>query len=113
LKPILRKAFWDELPPEIWNRRKHGFGVPMGTWFRGELGTRFEDEVLARDARVSPLLQGASVRRLYREHRAGEAEHGFRLWTILTLERWLRTLEQPLELDPPSPSLGAAAELVG
>jgi asparagine synthase (glutamine-hydrolysing) len=101
LKPILRKAFWDVLPEPIWNRRKHGFGVPMGTWFRGELGTMFEDEVLADDARSSAYLQPAALGRLYREHRAEEAEHGFRLWTILTLEHWLRTLERPLVLEPP------------
>lgn len=104
LKPILRRAFWNELPAEIWNRKKHGFGVPMGTWFRGELGTMFEDEVLARDARVGVLVQDETVRRLYHEHRAGQAEHGFRLWTILTLERWLRTLEQPLALEAPGPT---------
>jgi asparagine synthase (glutamine-hydrolysing) len=108
VKPLLRKAFWDILPPEIFNRRKHGFGVPMGTWFRGELGTLFEDEVLAPDARTRELLRDDTLRSLYAQHRAGEAEHGFRFWTILTLERWLRTLERPLEIRPPEPVLDAA-----
>jgi asparagine synthase (glutamine-hydrolysing) len=110
LKPILRQAFWNELPPEIWNRRKHGFGVPIGSWFRGELGTMFEDEVLAYDARSSTFLQPGAVQRLYREHRDGEGEHGFRLWAILTLERWLRTLEEPLRLEPPGRAIEADAE---
>jgi asparagine synthase (glutamine-hydrolysing) len=105
LKPVLRRAFWDELPPEIWNRDKHGFGVPMGTWFRGPLGEMFEDEVLAPGARVAPLLQGATLARLYTEHRDGRGEHGARLWTVLTLERWLRTLERPLDAEPPDPRL--------
>ena len=105
LKPVLRRAFWDELPQEIWNRRKHGFGVPMGTWFRGALGEMFEDEVLAPGARVAPLLQPATLARLYEEHRDAHAEHGARLWSLLTLERWMRTLERPPDLEPPAPRI--------
>jgi asparagine synthase (glutamine-hydrolysing) len=107
LKPILRRAFWDQLPPEIFNRRKHGFGVPMGLWFRGELGTLFADEVLAVDARSSAVLRQDAVARMYDDHRTGRAEHGHRLWTILTLERWLRTLERPVGERPPEPVLAA------
>jgi asparagine synthase (glutamine-hydrolysing) len=101
LKPVLRRAFRPLLPEAIWDRKKHGFGVPMGAWFRGELGTLFEDEVLTADARSSELLDPGTVRRLWSEHAAGEREHGFRLWTLLTLERWLRSLERPPALEPP------------
>lgn len=102
LKPMLRQSFFPLLPREVWNRKKHGFGVPMGTWFRGELGTMFQDEVLAGDARIANLLEPATVARLWREHAAGGHEHGFRLWTILTLERWLRSLETSQALEPPA-----------
>jgi asparagine synthase (glutamine-hydrolysing) len=104
LKPVLRQAFRPLLPEKIWRRKKHGFGVPMGAWFRGELGTLFEDEVLAPDARCRGLLDTGAVRGLYREHREGGREHGFRLWTVLTLERWLRSLERPPALEPPAES---------
>jgi asparagine synthase (glutamine-hydrolysing) len=113
LKPILRNAFWDVLPEPIWNRRKHGFGVPMGTWFRGELGTMFEDEVLAADARTRDLLETDTLQRIYREHRASEVEHGFRLWTVLTLEHWLRSLDRPLDGKPPGAIAGVDPSPVG
>ncbi len=109
LKPVLRDALGPMLPDAIWDRRKHGFGVPMGTWFRGELGTLFEDEVLAPGARCADVLQPGTVRRLYDEQRAGTRENGFRLWTLLTLERWLRSLERPLEVRPPGESAVADA----
>lgn len=93
LKPLLRHSMMPLLPKEIWNRRKHGFGVPMGRWFReGELRSVFEDEVLAADSRSSEMLDAGVVRRLWSEHQGGAAEHGHRLWTMLTLERWLRSL---------------------
>jgi asparagine synthase (glutamine-hydrolysing) len=101
LKPLLRRSMMPLLPKEIWNRRKHGFGVPVGRWFRdGELRTVFEDEVLAPDARCAEILDGTVVRRLWSEHQGGAVEHGFRLWPILTLERWLRSLGSP-GLSPP------------
>jgi asparagine synthase (glutamine-hydrolysing) len=102
LKPVLRKALFPLLPRSIWDRKKHGFGVPMGPWFRGELGTMFEDEALAADARSRAFLEPSAVASLWNEHRGGERENGFRLWTLLTLERWLRSLELPLSMSPPA-----------
>jgi hypothetical protein len=73
----------------------------------------FEDELLAADSRSAELLEMATVRRLWSEHRAGEREHGFRLWTLLTLERWLRSLGRSPELQPPTHDSVEAAEAVG
>jgi asparagine synthase (glutamine-hydrolysing) len=93
LKPLLRRSLTDLLPMEIWNRRKHGFGVPVGKWFReGELRTVFEDEVLAPGARSAEMLDPAVLRRLWDQHQGGAVEHSVRLWSLLTLERWLRSL---------------------
>jgi asparagine synthase (glutamine-hydrolysing) len=101
LKPLLRRSLMPLLPKEIWNRRKHGFGVPVGRWFReGELRTVFEDEVLAPGARCAEILDPAVVRRLWAEHQGGAVEQGHRLWAILTFERWLRSLGSP-SLSPP------------
>jgi asparagine synthase (glutamine-hydrolysing) len=102
VKPLLRRAFWPLLPAEIWNRSKHGFGVPMGHWFRtGELGTLFADEILAPDARSAAYLSQDVVRTLWDEQRQGAREHGFRLWTILMFERWLRTHSARAAAPPP------------
>jgi asparagine synthase (glutamine-hydrolysing) len=101
VKPLLRQSLTPLLPKEIWNRRKQGFGVPMGIWFRtSELRTVFEDEVLAPDARTAAILDGPLVRRLWAEHQGGAIEHGHRLWPILTLERWLRAIESPRHAPP-------------
>jgi asparagine synthase (glutamine-hydrolysing) len=102
LKPVLRRAFGPLLPDAIWRRRKHGFGVPLGSWFQGELGTLFEDEVLAHDSRCAVFLERSAVRRLWEEHHRGDVEHGTRFWTLLTLERWLRSLERPPSSAPPA-----------
>jgi asparagine synthase (glutamine-hydrolysing) len=101
VKPVLRHAFGPFLPRSIWDRAKHGFGVPMHRWFRGELGAMFADEVLGPDARSAAYLDRPALARLLAEHHAGGADHGARLWTVLVLERWLRDAERPVALTPP------------
>jgi asparagine synthase (glutamine-hydrolysing) len=102
VKPLLREGFRPLLPDEIWNRKKQGFGPPLGAWFRDELGTMFGDEVLAADARTATVLDQDVLGAMFAEHRRGEREHGVRLWAVLTLERWLRTLERPPADAPPA-----------
>jgi asparagine synthase (glutamine-hydrolysing) len=92
-KRILRRAAAGLLPPSIVGRRKHGFGVPVAKWFRGDLVEPFRDLVLAGDARTGPLLRRPAVQELLDEHLEGRANHGPRLWSLLALEGWLRGLE--------------------
>jgi asparagine synthase (glutamine-hydrolysing) len=42
-KHVLKEAARRLLPPEILDRRKQGFGVPLGVWFRGGLTDVFSD----------------------------------------------------------------------
>jgi asparagine synthase (glutamine-hydrolysing) len=48
-KKILQDTFRDELPEEIYKRPKHGFEVPLLNWFRNELRSKIEDDLLADD----------------------------------------------------------------
>jgi asparagine synthase (glutamine-hydrolysing) len=48
-KRILQDAFRNLLPEEIYHRPKHGFEVPLIKWFRNELYTLINDDLLADD----------------------------------------------------------------
>jgi asparagine synthase (glutamine-hydrolysing) len=104
VKPLLRGAFGALLPAEIWRRPKHGFGVPVDAWFRRELKPLVEDELLAPGARLHAFLDGPAVRRMWSEHQNGTVRHGPRLWTLLTIEHWLRDLERRVPLEEPRTS---------
>jgi len=93
-KYILRSAFEDLLPGHICQRPKHGFGMPLGIWFRNELGERFKDLLLLEDARSKAYFDQPVMERLYRQHQSGQFDHGYRLWTLLQFELWLRMLEK-------------------
>jgi asparagine synthase (glutamine-hydrolysing) len=88
-KIVLKKAVEDLLPAAILERKKHGFGVPLGAWFRGELRALVEDTLLDRP-RLGGRLDVALIRGLFEDHLAGRADRGHQLWTLLTLELWMR-----------------------
>jgi asparagine synthase (glutamine-hydrolysing) len=91
-KHILKQAFTDLLPPENLSRRKMGFGVPAGEWFRGDLLTLLNDSILSATSLSSEYVDVSEVRRLADEHLCRRAERGNLLWSLLMLELWLREL---------------------
>jgi asparagine synthase (glutamine-hydrolysing) len=88
-KIILKSAVADLLPQATLRRRKHGFGVPLGDWFRGDLHAMVEDTLLDRP-RLGRWLRIDHVRRIYEDHCSRRVDRGHQLWTLLTLELWLR-----------------------
>ncbi|MBK9316703.1 MAG: asparagine synthase (glutamine-hydrolyzing) [Acidobacteria bacterium] len=89
LKYLLKKAFPDLLPAENVNRRKMGFGVPVGDWFRGPLRDLLNDTLGSGDARTRDWFNQAEVRRLIDDHIATRRDHAFQLWNLMMLELWL------------------------
>ncbi|MBA3327766.1 MAG: hypothetical protein H0T43_05650 [Solirubrobacterales bacterium] len=90
LKRILKQAVADLLPDGLLDRPKQGFGIPLDRWFRTELAPLVEGMLCAPDARVAAHMSGEAVRAMADEHRRGAANHGHALWTLLTLETFLR-----------------------
>ena len=84
----------DLLPAAVNQRAKMGFGVPLGTWFRGELRDYMRDLLLAPDARYRAMLSPAYVESLVARHLAGDANFGHQLWSLLSFEQWLRLLPE-------------------
>jgi asparagine synthase (glutamine-hydrolysing) len=89
-KHILKEAAAGLLPPEVLSRRKQGFGVPLGGWFRGDLREFFSDVLLSARARQRGYFEPAFVERLVREHVAGRRDHTLRLWALVVFELWHR-----------------------
>jgi len=88
-KHILKEAAQGLLPPEIIDRKKHGFGVPLGAWLRRDMAP-MRELLLSRRARERGLLEISAVERLIAEHEAGARDHNRQLWALLTLEEWHR-----------------------
>jgi len=89
-KHLLRKLARSKLPKENLDLPKHGFTAPMAEWFRGSLGDRFRDEVLASSSFVSGVVDIECARQWLHEHRKGRTDRSFALWALLALEIWAR-----------------------
>ena len=89
LKRVLKRAVSDLLPKDILNRPKRGFGVPLDRWFREDL-EKYTQAMLGAGAHVRRHVDAAALDQLLSEHRSGKARHGHALWTLLTLELFLR-----------------------
>ena len=84
LKKVLRKL----LPNENLNRRKMGFGVPIGHWFRGKMQPFLREVLLSDKALRRGLFKADTVRQLIELHTTGERDYSHQLWTLLMLELW-------------------------
>lgn len=88
-KIVLKAVGEALLPRSILRRRKHGFGLPLADWFRGELRPVVQDTLLTRP-RLAGRLRLEGIQDIVEEHLSGKVDRGHQLWTLLTLELWLR-----------------------
>ncbi len=100
-KFLLRRLMKGLLPDEVINRRKMGFGVPVGRWMRGPMRSLVEDTLLAMPDR--PVVDRDVVNHLTRTHLSGRVDHTARVWSLLMLELWFRHVVEngTLGADPP------------
>jgi asparagine synthase (glutamine-hydrolysing) len=90
-KLLLRRALRKYLPAEILQRRKIGFTVPVGLWFRKELKSLVADLVLSPEARARGYFEPAAMEQFVREHFDGVRDRQKQLWTMVNFELWCRT----------------------
>ena len=86
-KRLHRRALERLLPPEVTNRRKHGFATPYDDWLRASLGREVERRY-APGSPLSELIDPAAAARLVGEHRRGRADHKSILYCLLELSEW-------------------------
>ncbi len=89
-KRILKDAFADLLPADVWTRPKMGFGVPIDHWFRHELKDLAHDVLLDQQTKQRGLFRDDAVQLLLDQHMSGSFDHAYRLWSLLVLELWMR-----------------------
>ncbi len=81
---MLRKL----LSVENLERKKMGFGVPIGHWFRGELQPLLRETLMSEKSLNRGLFQPDHVKNLVELHTRGERDYSHQLWTLMMLELW-------------------------
>ncbi|MEM6460774.1 MAG: asparagine synthase (glutamine-hydrolyzing) [Pseudomonadota bacterium] len=87
-KWALRKILYQNVPQQMIERPKAGFGVPVGEWLRGPL-LSWAEELLATDSLAKDgFLEPEPIRQVWAEHLSGRRDYTHRLWSVLMFQAW-------------------------
>ncbi|HXA31372.1 MAG TPA: asparagine synthase-related protein, partial [Acidimicrobiales bacterium] len=88
-KWLLRQVLDRHVPATLVDRPKMGFGLPIGSWLRGELAPWAEHLLDERRLLAQGLLDPLPVRQAWDLHRSGRRDLGYELWDVLVLQSWI------------------------
>ena len=92
-KVVLRAAMDKILPSDILFRKKVGFRVPVGEWFRGAYKEFVRDALLSESSQLNRICDFAVVQRLVSRHLEGRANNEKILWSLVNLELFLQAFK--------------------
>ena len=87
-KELVKRVARNYLPDEVVYRRKSGFGVPLAAWLRDDAGLGSLAERIFSSGLGEGVIDQQHLRALWRDHRAGTADHAELLWTALSFLIW-------------------------
>jgi len=90
MKYLLKKVVKPWLPAEILNRKKRGFGAPMGSWIRNDLGPLVNNLLSEEQIRKRGLFNWAFVDGMVAKHNAQKSDYSDHLLALINLELWCR-----------------------
>ncbi len=89
-KWILRQVLRKYLPPQLFDRLKAGFSIPLATWLRGPLRDWAEALLAERRLREEGFFDLGSIRRMWLAFLETHDRHeALRLWSIAMFQAWL------------------------
>jgi asparagine synthase (glutamine-hydrolysing) len=90
-KQLLREAFANDLPLNVFARKKMGFAIPIGHWLRTSLRPMLQDHLFAADSFASAYFNRAVIEQMIDDHQREKADHSQRLYALLMLELWWKS----------------------
>jgi asparagine synthase (glutamine-hydrolysing) len=90
-KFIFKEAVRGMLPPSIMGRAKQGFGVPIGSWFRGELRDLAHATLFDSD---DGILNQGQLRKIWERHQSGIRDHSAFLWGAFIFQQWRKVFRE-------------------
>ena len=87
-KYLLRKAMERYFPADFLWRKKQGFSVPLGYWFKHSLGDYIRQKLLTPGAMVGHVFKREALERIIGEHARLTRDWSFALWALLMFETW-------------------------
>ena len=83
-KSVLRKTVGMQLPHELLKAPKHGFGVPLREWFRGD-----DNSNLLKFGNIKDLLNADTLQMIIAENNSRIRDNGNFIWTVMMLDKMI------------------------
>ena len=87
-KYLLKRSIKDLVTRENIYRRKMGFGIPIGEWFRTELKSFLVENIFSTGSLNKAYFREDVLEKMVKDHCEGKQDYSMQLWTLLMLELW-------------------------
>lgn len=87
-KSIVKESLAGILPDKILRKKKHGFSVPVGHWFRTSLKERLLETFAPAKVEADGIFDRAYLQKVIDDHLAGRTDNGRRLWALFIFQVW-------------------------
>lgn len=89
-KRIVQDAFKEMLPPELYNRPKKGFEVPLLNWFKNELHALIDDDLLSDEfVREQGIFNPIEIQRLKKQlFSIDPGDIHAIIWQLIVFQYW-------------------------
>ncbi len=87
-KRILRELMKGRIPDLVLSRKKQGFGIPISSWFSGELRSFVEETLSQERIERAGMFRYSYIRTLIDEHVRKQYDHRKKIWTLIVFQLW-------------------------
>ncbi|WP_370153413.1 asparagine synthase (glutamine-hydrolyzing) [Ferrovibrio sp.] len=87
-KAILREAFADRLPPDVFRLPKKGFEMPIASWLRGGLRDRMRAASDPVKLQRQGLIHAGPVQEWVDDLESGRRDTSWQLWALMAFQAW-------------------------
>ncbi len=89
-KKIVQDAFRNMLPEELYNRPKHGFEIPLLNWFRRELWSMIDQDLMEKNFIIRQgIFNPDAVEQLKKKlHSNNPEDSPATIWALIVFQHW-------------------------